>query len=327
MTLKDLGYYTDGTKEQDWVGQFTGKNGVTSKTQLLGTPSLQDKVFDDMLKLYWKYAQQSNFHMTDHLGDTISGILITPSVIVAGSHLAGIGKMRDFLDAKGAGYATDSGLVKYLSGLSGYDIPFVSGSSPQVATPSKPPTTKPSSIPSTVTNSSAVTVAKVLAGDAGANILVGTPGNDVIKGLGGRDKLVGGAGADQLFGGAGNDVLKGGAGADTLWGGPGRDTLWGGKGKDTFAFKSASHANGDRIMDFRHGDKIDLSAIDAQAGKAGNQSFAFDGAKKVNKAGHVFYHEDLKAGVTHVHGNTGATQFEIALKGVKLGLTKADFVL
>src|SRR4051812_43232331 len=117
VTLKDLAYYTDTTSAQDWVGTFTGKNGVTSKTQLLNTPSLQDKVFGDMLQLYWGYAQQSNFHMTDHLGETIAGVSITPSVIVAGSHLAGIGKMRDFLDTKGAGYATDSGLVKYLTGL------------------------------------------------------------------------------------------------------------------------------------------------------------------------------------------------------------------
>jgi Ca2+-binding RTX toxin-like protein len=138
---------------------------------------------------------------------------------------------------------------------------------------------------------------------------------------------LGGAGADQLFGGAGKDALKGGTGADALWGGAGRDSLWGGRGQDSFAFKTASHAKGDKIMDFRHGDKIDLSGIDARQSKAGDQRFIFDGADKVNKAGHVFYHEDLKAGLTYVHGNNGATQFDIALKGVRLALTKADFVL
>src|SRR5215217_2415257 len=54
VTLKDLGYYTDSTSTQDWVGQFTGKDGVISKEQLLNTPDLQDKVFDNMLQLYWK---------------------------------------------------------------------------------------------------------------------------------------------------------------------------------------------------------------------------------------------------------------------------------
>ena len=200
VTLKDLDYYTDTTSSQDWIGQFTGKNGVTSKSQLLNTPSLQDKVFDDMLQLYWGYAQQSNFHMTDHLGETIVGIAITPSVIVAGSHLAGIGKMRDFLDTKGAGYPTGSGLVHYLTGLSGFDLPFV-----KATTPTPTPTPTP-------------TVGKTITGTDAAQTLSGTAGQDLVKGLGGNDILSGGAGGDTLYGGNGNDVVKGDAGADSLWG-------------------------------------------------------------------------------------------------------------
>jgi hypothetical protein len=51
--MKNLGYYEgDGTGKQDWIGDFTGKDGVTSKTKLLTTPALQDKVFDKMLQLY-----------------------------------------------------------------------------------------------------------------------------------------------------------------------------------------------------------------------------------------------------------------------------------
>ena len=305
VTLKDLGYYADTTSAQDWIGQFTGKNGVTSKSQLLNTPSLQDKVFDDMLQLYWGYAQQSKFHMTDHLGETISGIAITPSVIVAGSHLAGIGKMRDFLDTKGAGYPTNSGLVHYLTGLSGFDLPFV-----KATTPTPTPT-----------------AGQTITGTDGAETLSGTTGQDLIKGLGGNDILSGGSGGDTLYGGNGNDVLKGEAGADSLWGDSGRDTLWGGGDADGFRFKSAGYANGDTIMDFQRGDKIDFSLIDAHASKSGNQAFAFDGANVVDQAGHLYYREDLPAGVTHIHGNTGSAQFDLVVKGVKLGLVAADFIL
>lgn len=311
VTLKDLDYYTDSTSAQDWIGTFTGKNGVTSKSQLLNTPSLQDKVFGDMLQLYWGYAQQSNFHMTDHLGETIVGIDITPSVIVAGSHLAGIGKMRDFLDTKGAGYAADSGLVKYLTGLSGFDLPFVAS------------VPEPTPVPVPTTPAPGGTVN----GTDKAETLTGTAGEDLLKGLGGNDILLGGAAADTLYGGTGSDVLKGEAGSDSLWGDSGKDTLWGGSDADFFRFKSAGYADGDTIMDFQRGDKIDFSLMDANASKSGNQAFVFDGIKVVGQAGHVNYREDAKAGVTHVHGDTGSAQFDLVLKGVKLGLIASDFML
>lgn len=133
ITMKNLGYYEgDGTGKQDWIGDFTGKDGVTSKTKLLTTPALQDKVFDKMLQLYWGYANQKNYHMPEHIGETIDGLEITPSLIVAGSHLLGIGKMRDWLD--GVRELT-SGQKTYFTGLSGYELPFVEGSGSDTAPP------------------------------------------------------------------------------------------------------------------------------------------------------------------------------------------------
>jgi Ca2+-binding RTX toxin-like protein len=85
-------------------------------------------------------------------------------------------------------------------------------------------------------------------------------------------------GNDTLNGGAGNDTLNGGAGKDTLTG----DTLPEEVGNDWFVYVLTSDSptgveNHDVITDFASGeDKIDLSAIDADAAAAGNQVFLLD---------------------------------------------------
>ncbi|MBX9459327.1 MAG: cadherin domain-containing protein [Rhizobium sp.] len=92
----------------------------------------------------------------------------------------------------------------------------------------------------------------------------------------------GSSGNDRLKGDATPDVLKGGAGDDRLIGGGGADRLSGGAGADTFVFTAVRHSTPDAfdvITDFngRRGDIIDLSRIDADTGRSGNQSFDFIG--------------------------------------------------
>jgi Ca2+-binding RTX toxin-like protein len=92
----------------------------------------------------------------------------------------------------------------------------------------------------------------------------------------------GSSGNDRLKGDATPDVLKGGAGNDRLIGGGGADRLSGGGGADTFVFTGLGHSTPDAfdvITDFkgRRGDIIDLSGIDADTGRSGNQSFDFIG--------------------------------------------------
>ena len=84
------------------------------------------------------------------------------------------------------------------------------------------------------------------------------------------------AAGDQLVGAAGNDHLIGGAGVDILKGGAGQDTLTGGGAADSFVFTALADSKvsaPDLITDFAAGDHIDLSAIDADTGHAGNQAF------------------------------------------------------
>ena len=128
---------------------------------------------------------------------------------------------------------------------------------------------------------------------AGADKLVGGDGPNAISGLGGNDTILGNGGNDRLAGNDGNDKLSGGIGDDSLNGGTGRDVLTGGAGTDAFVFAAGDSgtpaATVDRITDFNplQEDRIDLSAIDANASIDGNQAFTFIGTGAFTAAGQV----------------------------------------
>jgi methionine-rich copper-binding protein CopC len=131
--------------------------------------------------------------------------------------------------------------------------------------------------------------------------------------------------ADVLQGDALNNDLRGFAGNDTLNGGAGQDRLAGGAGNDKFVYRAVSDsgvtaATWDLITDFAAGDKIDLSALDANTALGGDQAFAapvvgagVPGA--FTTAGALYFDS-----VAHVlYGNTNATaaaEFAIQLTGV-----------
>jgi serralysin len=113
-----------------------------------------------------------------------------------------------------------------------------------------------------------------LSGGAGNDRLVGLEDRDSLSGGGGRDNLDGGVGNDRLDGGGAADIVKGGAGNDLILGGVGADRLWGAAGADTFAFAALAEVDRDRIYDLDDAhDVIDLSAIDANSHRTGNQAF------------------------------------------------------
>jgi Ca2+-binding RTX toxin-like protein len=150
--------------------------------------------------------------------------------------------------------------------------------------------------------------------------LSGSTSADKLYGNSGDNKLSGDAGNDLLDGGRGNDTLEGGAGNDILDGGRGADDLTGGAGADTFVFENTSDstvssAGRDTIHDFSgtSGDRIDLSAIDANTRVSGNQAFTFIGTSGfTGKAGELNY---SKQGTdTYVYGDTN-------------GDKKADFAI
>jgi Ca2+-binding RTX toxin-like protein len=86
----------------------------------------------------------------------------------------------------------------------------------------------------------------------------------------------GGDGNDLLVGSIRDDVLYGDNGDDRLIGGVGNDLLWGGEGRDRFFFVNLDVQ--DHIADFQAGlDRIDLTAIDANALASGDQAFTYIG--------------------------------------------------
>jgi Ca2+-binding RTX toxin-like protein len=159
---------------------------------------------------------------------------------------------------------------------------------------------------------------------SGADVYHGENGRVTgeVWGQAGNDLLVGGDFADILGGGSGRDTLMGGGGADTLTGSTRADVLSGGAGDDLFRFATAGESVGDTVVasggalafagaGAAGGDRIDVSAIDANLSLAGNQAFVFGSSHDLGRLWAVDVGD-----VTHIRGNvTGnaAREFDLAI--------------
>jgi len=175
-------------------------------------------------------------------------------------------------------------------------------------------------------------------GGSGNDNIDGGAGNDTLRGQGGNDTIFGGAGADTISGGSGNDYLagdndavafslhgidtmSGGSGADTLYGGGKADIMSGGSGNDTFVYfvglgteNESKVGAADHIADFAAGDKIDVSAIDADGNASnGNSAFSFSASGATTQAGKFWFeqHDDGQHVFFNING--GAADMEIVL--------------
>lgn len=185
-------------------------------------------------------------------------------------------------------------------------------------------------------------------GGAGDDLFIGEAGdgNDSYWG----DEIDGGNGIDtldlstitaDLTVDLGNGLLGRGSavssqsGTDTLWSienvatGSGNDTITasravnvmeGGAGNDTFRFLDVESANGDTILDFEPGDRLDLSGIDADLAVPGNQSFTLVAGPAFTASAQLMVSYETRDGAdyTIVKGNVGAgveEEFRIELKG------------
>lgn len=170
----------------------------------------------------------------------------------------------------------------------------------------------------------------------GSGSLVGGSGHDVLMGQEEDDDLFGDELDDWLHGGAGNDSLEGGSGGDWLQGGAGTDQLSGGSGADVFVFAAVSDSplgSGDMIEDFSlNEDRIDLSAVDADASLEGNQAFEWGSlvsgrSQAAAMTGKVVYW--VENGMTVVQADVAddhLAPLELIISGVK-ALSAADFVM
>jgi Ca2+-binding RTX toxin-like protein len=147
-----------------------------------------------------------------------------------------------------------------------------------------------------------------------------------------NDTLIGNDAGNLIAGGGGNDTLTGGGGDDTLIGGAGADRLTGSAGADTFRYLSLLDSGEwlslrDLIKDFGAGDRIDLSAIDADTGTLGDQTFHLDGT--TGGAGDIGVAYDAPSNrtiITLYVNNDATVDAAIMLTGNHTGLTAGDFV-
>ena len=195
-----------------------------------------------------------------------------------------------------------------------------------------------------------------LRGDAGNDVLDGGAGNDVLRGGAGIDTAsfygvgvsadlasgtaVGGAlidtdrllGIENLSGTGYPDRLAGNGGANTLYGGGEADTLIGRGGADRFDFHSRYESPpdfADSILDFNRGqgDRIGLSATDANEQTNGDQAFKFIGQAEFTAPGQLrFYQQN---GDTIIEANTtgvDVAEMRIVLDPL-LSMQAGDFFL
>ncbi len=189
LALIDVKYYSaDGTSQNDWKpGSWTGKDGVHSKADFLANHEAQESAIRAYMDLQWSYLGDAQ----DYVGQTVHGVTITVSGLLAAAHLLGAGTVRTFLHSNGKSVPADAygtPLTEYMSTFAGYKTPQSADTSDGI----------------TVT---------------------GGVKNDILRGFGGDDVLAGGAGDDSLKGSGGDDVLDGGKGHDQLVGGHGADAF------------------------------------------------------------------------------------------------------
>lgn len=201
-------------------------------------------------------------------------------------------------------------------------------------------------------------------GDAGNDLIFGHEGRDVINAGDGDDTIFAsiGDGNDVIHGGAGIDTIdlealsqavtvdlgavgvgyasgtqsgydtlsgienvKGGAGNDKIIAGVGVNILDGGAGSDTFVFTSAAAADGDQIVGFQQGDKIDLRPLFLGLNLPTGDDFTFLSTPEFNQAGQVRLH--VVDGDTLIEGNTDMqSDIDFTIKVVGRVLTSNDFI-
>ena len=287
--LIDAGFFkNDGTSANDWSSKgWTGKMGIASKTAFLNSPAAQEAAIQALMDKQHTYIKD----VLAYDGQTLNGVTLTLSGMLAGAHLVGWSKLVSFVSGGATGTPPVDGngtsVVSYIQKFGGYDTPWPV--------------------------------------DHGkAETLKGGSGQDVLHGFGGDDFLYGKSGHDMLYGDDGRDTLVGGLGQDVMYGGKGADTFR----FEALADSKPGYGIRDAIADFNRaeGDKIDLSRIDANEKKSGFQNFSaslFLGDAAFHKVAGEWRFQDnvLQADVN----GDGKADFEILIIGPTT-LWASDFI-
>lgn len=162
--LIDLGYAPKDSNVYDnkFTAGFLGKDGIDSLQTFLNTPAEQDVAAASWFSMLWSRIRASDLEF--YAGQTLNGVLLTKSGMIAASHLAGTGGLKSFIQSGGVTNAKDSNqtsVVDYLKLFASYDTP--------------------------ATFLDNIDKNNVLKGGGGADIFVGGAGDDTIDGGAGVD--------------------------------------------------------------------------------------------------------------------------------------------
>ncbi|WP_129274817.1 hypothetical protein [Bradyrhizobium betae] len=102
---------------------YAASLGVDSLEAFRNNSAVQDTAFQNLVEKNWDYLR-SHMH---YVGQTVGGIPITVSGLLAGAHLVGASKVKEFLDSDGAKIAIDGNrtpVTEYMKKFAGYDFAF-----------------------------------------------------------------------------------------------------------------------------------------------------------------------------------------------------------
>ena len=128
--LNDLGYFqsTDNIFDNNYIGKWTGKNGVTSKNAFLKNPKAQEAAIREYMKILWGYLKSNN--SINYNGNIINRIKITKSGLLGASFLVGAADVKTYLITDGKVVSKDGNgvsLETYLKKFAGYHTSFDNG--------------------------------------------------------------------------------------------------------------------------------------------------------------------------------------------------------
>ncbi|MCK9608031.1 MAG: TIGR03758 family integrating conjugative element protein [Methylomonas sp.] len=134
--LIDAGYYQkDLTPDtNDWQGVWTGKNGIGSKADFLANAAGQTQAISDYNSKQWRTIQPLG--LDNYLGQTVAGILMTESGLLAGAHLVGVGGLKKYLQSNGTVVPSDANntaITQYIAAFNGYNIAAITGNTISVS--------------------------------------------------------------------------------------------------------------------------------------------------------------------------------------------------
>lgn len=104
-------------------GVFLGKNGIDSVKDFLNNPAAQEDAIRRFTNSQWKQVQSNCGYL--YKGQTINGVKLTDSGVIAGAHLVGAGGVCTYIKTNGKTIPRDkygTTVEEYIRKFAGYDV-------------------------------------------------------------------------------------------------------------------------------------------------------------------------------------------------------------